>query len=70
MNSRAFLASGALFAGLVSLSVAAFADDSKDIQILRPASTGPTEAALDVLKRALAANGYAWKEVIVSSFFN
>lgn len=64
MNFRAFLAGGALCALLAGFSVSAFADDAKDIRILRPAAMGAAEGALDVLKRALATKGYSWKETV------
>jgi glucose/mannose transport system substrate-binding protein len=66
MKSNAFLPVGALGALLAGSSTPTIADEAKEIQILRPASIGASQAALDVVKRALAAKGYDWKETAAS----
>jgi len=64
MISRAFLAGCAFWASLAGFAVAGIADEAKEIRILRPASIGESQRAFDVLKRALAAKGYEWKETV------
>jgi glucose/mannose transport system substrate-binding protein len=61
MLSKAFLAAGALLAAFSSPAISA---ETKTIEIWRSASVDTDRGMLDVLKRAVAAKGYDWKETV------
>ncbi|MES1151352.1 MAG: sugar ABC transporter substrate-binding protein, partial [Dongia sp.] len=53
-------------AAAVALAGAAHAEDIKEVQMLHWWTSGGEAAALNVLKQALAKEGYAWKDVPVA----
>jgi glucose/mannose transport system substrate-binding protein len=61
---RTMLMAGAM--AVAAGSVAAHADDIKEVQMLHWWTSGGEAAALNVLKQDLAKEGYAWKDVPVA----
>ena len=60
------LMGGAVAAGLLGLASAAYAADNKEIQMLHWWTSGGEAAALNVIKQAVAKEGYTWKDVPVA----
>ena len=66
MKFRAFLISTALTAVTISYGTLAHAADVKEVQMLHWWTSGGEAAALDVIKQAVAKQGFAWKDVPVA----
>jgi glucose/mannose transport system substrate-binding protein len=60
------LMGGAMAAGLLGLAGGAYAADNKEIQMLHWWTSGGEAAALNVIKQAVAKEGYTWKDVPVA----
>src|ERR1700760_5088206 len=65
MTLRAILLGGAAVAWAVAAS-GAYAADSKQVQMLHWWTSGGEAAALNVIKEAVAKQGYGWKDVPVA----
>lgn len=66
MTLRATLMSGVLAVGALSYVGGAQAADTKEVQMLHWWTSGGEAAALNVIKQALAKQGYSWKDVPVA----
>ena len=66
MTLKAMLMGGAVAAGLLGLASGAYAADNKEIQMLHWWTSGGEAAALNVIKQAVAKEGYTWKDVPVA----
>src|SRR6202046_4091569 len=66
MKLRSILMAGVLTAGALSLASEASAADTKEVQMLHWWTSGGEAAAVNVIKQALAKQGYGWKDVPVA----
>jgi len=66
MRFRAFLITTALTAVTISYGTLAHAAEVKEVQMLHWWTSGGEAAALDVIKQAVAKQGFAWKDVPVA----
>jgi glucose/mannose transport system substrate-binding protein len=66
MKLRSILMAGAMTAGALGLASGASAADTKEVQMLHWWTSGGEAAALNVIKQALAKQGYGWKDVPVA----
>ena len=66
MSLKAILMSGVAVAWAIGLSGGAHAADNKEVQMLHWWTSGGEAAALNVIKQALAKQGYGWKDVPVA----
>src|ERR1700727_1424758 len=66
MRSRAMLMGGITALGMFGAAGGAYAEDSKQVQMLHWWTSGGEAAALSVIKDYLAKQGYAWKDVPVA----
>jgi glucose/mannose transport system substrate-binding protein len=66
MKLRSILMAGVMTAGALSLASGASAADTKDVQMLHWWTSGGEAAAVNVIKEALAKQGYGWKDVPVA----
>ncbi len=66
MRLKAILMGGAAVAFAIGLSGGARAADTKEVQMLHWWTSGGEAAALNVIKQALAKQGYTWKDVPVA----
>src|ERR1700761_2961146 len=66
MKLRSILLAGLMTAGALSLPSGASAADTKDVQMLHWWTSGGEAAALNVIKQALAKQGFSWKDVPVA----
>ena len=66
MTIRNVLMAGAMAAIAIGFAGGAHAADSKEVQMLHWWTSGGEAAALNVIKQALAKQGYGWKDVPVA----
>src|ERR1700674_5661281 len=66
MHSRTILMASAMAATAVGLAGGASAADTKEVQMLHWWTSGGEAAAVNVIKEALAKQGYGWKDVPVA----
>src|ERR1700729_2639188 len=66
MRSRALLMGGIAALGMFGAAGGADAEDSKQVQMLHWWTSGGEAAALNVIKEAVAKQGYGWKDVPVA----
>ena len=63
---RALLMGGVAALGMFGVPGGAYAEDSKQVQMLHWWTSGGEAAALNVIKEAVAKQGYGWKDVPVA----
>jgi glucose/mannose transport system substrate-binding protein len=63
---RGMLMGGAMAAGAFGLAGGAYAADNKEVQMLHWWTSGGEAAALNVIREAVAKQGYTWKDVPVA----
>ncbi len=66
MKLYSILMAGVMTAGALGLASGASAADNKEVQMLHWWTSGGEAAALNVIKQALAKQGYGWKDVPVA----
>src|SRR5204862_1466269 len=66
MKLRTIFMAGVMIAGVPGLVSGATAADNKEVQMLHWWTSGGEAAALNVIKQALAKQGYTWKDVPVA----
>jgi glucose/mannose transport system substrate-binding protein len=66
MKLQSILMAGVMTAGALALASGASAADTKEVQMLHWWTSGGEAAALNVIKQALAKQGYGWKDVPVA----
>jgi glucose/mannose transport system substrate-binding protein len=66
MTVKTMLMGGAVVAGLLGFASGAYAADNKEIQMLHWWTSGSEAAALNVIKQAVAKEGYTWQDVPVA----